>query len=117
MGIWIVIAIALALLGVEVIYDGWSTHFCMSRGAVENNPLARWLVSRGVVGIAAACVLGWLAAAIPAVLLVHFGHGSIGYNTVGALIAVGSVIGEGINCLSQHSLVKQYEKTATSPKK
>ena len=88
------VIVATVLLAVEVSYDGWSTQYLLSKGHTELDPLARWLVYKGTLGQIAACSLGLGASLLAGYL---FGHW--------AIWAV--VVGEGLNCYRQYTLVKE----------
>jgi hypothetical protein len=88
------VKIAAALLAAEVAYDGWSTQYLISKGSTELDPLAKWLVSKGVLGQSAACLLGLGASLLAALILGHW-----------ALWVI--VAAEGANIVRQYILVRK----------
>lgn len=94
------IEIVLSLLAVEVIYDGWSTQYLKSKGYAELDPLAKYLVDKGVWGQVAASTLGWVATAVPSLILYYHNHAALG-TTIAVVVAVA----EGTNCIRQAIVV------------
>jgi hypothetical protein len=95
-----VIQTTLLLLAAEVSYDGWSTQYLRSKGYTELDPLAAPLVNKGTWGQVAASTLGWVATAVPSLLLYHYNH-----PLPGTTIAVIVAVAEGINCIRQATIV------------
>ena len=97
----LLIIVLLAVLGVEIAYDGWSTQALVKKGYTELDPLAKWFVSHGPWGQTLGCVLGFLAAAIAILIPQHFG-----FQNVAAVVAGIIAFLEGAKCVRQYEIIK-----------
>jgi hypothetical protein len=101
-GFWDAATIAeTGLYAGAIAVDGWSTQAGVARGGfVEENPLARPFVYRGVPGQTAACVLGFGAGVVPSYLLYRKGHRKLARAWLGLF-----TVGETVNSAQMYSLV------------
>jgi uncharacterized membrane protein len=96
--------VAAIILAAEVSFDGWSTQYLDAHGFVEEDPLAKSLV-KTTGGQIVACLLG-LGITMGVATVFHLLH----HDVLSQLTAWGVVLGEGINCIRQYTLVKGTEK-------